>query len=189
MALAGCSTGRRRCPTDRRRARDAIGSPGPDRWRCTRDADQASIRRQIALRSAERPASGPTLKAIVAGGRIEPGQPSVTLCPEAIAERLGVPLAQISRDALSLVGAFTLRRRGVEAKLVLANPPAALDHTLVKTIALGRTWFEEIKAGATMQAIANREGVANAASLISSILPSWRPTWCARSSRVASPRR
>ena len=135
------------------------------------------------------PHRGPTLKAIVAGGRIEPGQPSVTLCPEAIAERLGVPLAQISRDALSLVGAFTLRRRGVEAKLVLANPPAALDHTLVKTIALGRTWFEEIKAGATMQAIANREGVANAASLISSILPSWRPTWCARSSRVASPRR
>jgi site-specific DNA recombinase len=34
-----------------------------------------------------------------------------------------------------------------------------LDRTLLKTVALGRVWFEEIKAGATMQAIPNREGV------------------------------
>ena len=102
---------------------------------------------------------GPTLRAIVESARIEPGQLSVTLCPEALAERLDVPLAYISRDALSLVGAFTLRRRGVEAKLVLANTPAALDRTLVKSVALGWAWFEEIKAGATMQAIASREGV------------------------------
>jgi hypothetical protein len=105
------------------------------------------------------PDRGPTLQAIVDSGRIEPGLLSVTLCPTAIAERLGIPLAQITRDALSLVGAFTLRRRGVEAKLVLANTPAALDRTLVKSVALGWIWFEEIKAGATMQAIANREGV------------------------------
>jgi site-specific DNA recombinase len=53
----------------------------------------------------------------------------------------------------------TLRRRGVEAKLVLANTPAALDRTLLKSVALSWVWFEEIKAGATMQAIADREGV------------------------------
>jgi hypothetical protein len=78
------------------------------------------------------------------------------LCPEAVAERLGVPLAHISRRALSLIGEFTLRRRGVEAKLVLASTPSALDRTLLKTVALGWVWFEEIKAGATMQAIADR---------------------------------
>ena len=72
---------------------------------------------------------------------------------------MDVPLAQISRGALSLVGDFTLRRRGVEAKLVLANTPSALDRTLVRTVARGWAWFEEIKAGATMQSIANREGV------------------------------
>ena len=102
---------------------------------------------------------GPTLEAIVASGRIEPGRLSVTLCPIAIAERLGVPTAQIRRGALSLVGEFTLRRRGIEAKLALANTPSALDRTLIKTVALGWVWFEEIKAGPTMQAIANREGV------------------------------
>jgi hypothetical protein len=105
------------------------------------------------------PDRGPTLRAIVASARIEPGRLSSTLCPEALAERLDVPLAHIRRDALSLVGEFTLRRRGVEARLVLANTPAALDRTLLKAVALGWAWFEEIKAGATMQAIANREGV------------------------------
>ena len=89
----------------------------------------------------------------------EPGLLSVTLRPEAIAERLGVPVAQISRSALSLGGEFALRRRGIEAKLVLANTPSALDRTLAKTVAQGWVWFEEIKAGATMHAIANREGV------------------------------
>jgi hypothetical protein len=105
------------------------------------------------------PDRGPTLRAIVASARIEPGRLLVTLCPEALAERLGIPLAQIGRDALSLAGECTLRRRGVEAKLVLANTPSALDHTLLRSVALGWAWFEEIKAGATMQAIANREGV------------------------------
>jgi site-specific DNA recombinase len=105
------------------------------------------------------PDRGPTLRAIVDSARIEPGRLSVTLCPIAMAERLGVPLAQISRSALSLGGEFALRRRGIEAKLVLANTPSALDRTLLKTVAVGWAWFEEIKAGATMQAIANREGV------------------------------
>ena len=105
------------------------------------------------------PDRGPILKAIVASGRIEPGLLSVTLCPEAMAERLGVPLAQISRNALSLVGEFKLRGRGIEAKLVFANTPSALDRTLVKTLARGWVWFEEIKAGATMQAIAHREDI------------------------------
>ncbi|HEU4475216.1 MAG TPA: recombinase family protein [Methyloceanibacter sp.] len=105
------------------------------------------------------PDRGPTLRAIVASARIEPGRLSVTLCSEALAARLGVPPAQINRDALSLVGEFTLRRRGVQARLVLANTPAALDRTLVKTVALGWAWFEEIKTGATMQSIADREGI------------------------------
>jgi site-specific DNA recombinase len=105
------------------------------------------------------PDRGPTLRAIVASARIEPGLLSITLCAETLAERLGVPLAHISRDALSLVGEFTLRRRGVEARLVLANTPSALDRTLLKAVAQGWVWFEEIKAGSTMQAIADREGI------------------------------
>ena len=99
------------------------------------------------------------MKALVDSGRIEPGRLSVTIDPTAIAERLDVPHEQLNRDALSLVGAFTLRRRGVEAKLVLGDTSPGVDRTLLRAVALGWIWFEEVKAGATMQAIANREGI------------------------------
>jgi DNA invertase Pin-like site-specific DNA recombinase len=102
---------------------------------------------------------GPMLSAIVDTGRIEPGRLSVTLDPYAIAEQLGVLSAHINQAALTLIGDFTLRRRGVEARLVFGDTSPGVDGTLLKTVAQGWAWFEEIKAGMTMQAIADREGV------------------------------
>ncbi len=102
---------------------------------------------------------GPTLRAIVDAGRIEPGHLSVALDPSALAERLGVLPAHINHDAITLVGDFTLRRRGVEARLVLNDTSSGVDGTLLKNLAQGWAWFEEIKAGMTMQAIADRECV------------------------------
>jgi len=102
---------------------------------------------------------GPMLSAIVDTGRIESGRLSVTLDPYAIAEQLGVLSAHIDQNALTLIGDFTLRRRGVEARLVFGDTSPGVDGTLLKTVAQGWAWFEEIKAGMTMQAIADREGV------------------------------
>jgi site-specific DNA recombinase len=109
-----------------------------------------------ALRSPDR---GPTLKALADSGRIGPGRLSVTLAPPALAERLGVSPGQINPDALSLAGEFTLRRRGVEAKLLMGDPSPQVDRTLLRAVALGWAWFEEVKAGASMQAVAKREGI------------------------------
>ena len=103
------------------------------------------------------PDRGPMLSAIVDAGRIEPGRLSVTLAPAALAERLGVPPAHINHDVLTLAGDFSLRRRGVEARLVLGDTSSGVDRTLLKNLAQGWVWFEEIKAGKTMQAIADRE--------------------------------
>jgi DNA invertase Pin-like site-specific DNA recombinase len=102
---------------------------------------------------------GPALSAIVDAGHIEPGRLSVTLDPSAIADKLGVLPVHIDHDALTLGGVFTLRRRGVEARLVLGDTSSGVDGTLLKNVAQGWTWFEEIKAGMTMQAIADREGM------------------------------
>jgi DNA invertase Pin-like site-specific DNA recombinase len=142
---------------------DALETPGAARG-LVEDATPETLRKlPSAARSLATALSGPnrapTLNAIVASGRIEPGLLSVALRPEAIAARLGVPPAQVSRDALFIQGDFTLRRRGVEAKLVLGDTSSAVDRTLLKTVAQGWVWFEEIKAGATMQAIADREGI------------------------------
>jgi len=109
-----------------------------------------------ALTGADR---GSVLRAIVAAGRIEPGRLSVTLDPVTLARRLDVSPDHLNQDALSLTGAFTLRRRGVEARLILDDTSSGVDRTLLKNVAQGWAWFEEIKAGMTMQAIAEREGM------------------------------
>ena len=85
------------------------------------------------------------LKTIVVSGRIALGLLSVTLCTIVIAMRLGVPIAQITRGALSLVGERTLRHPGIEAKVLLASAPCSFDRMLVKAVALGWVRFE--KAG------------------------------------------
>jgi site-specific DNA recombinase len=120
--------------------------------------EQPSRARDLAaaLNGADR---DPTLSAIVDSGRIEPGHLSVTLDPASIAEQLGVLPIHINHDALTLTGDFTLRRRGVEARFVLGDTSSGVDGTLLKNVAQGWVWFEEVKAGMTMQAIADRESV------------------------------
>jgi hypothetical protein len=108
------------------------------------------------LRGPER---GAALSALVAQGVVEPGQLLITLSAEALAESLGIVPEQLKSETLQIQGAFTLRRRGVEAKLVMGESAGAVDRTLLKTIATGWLWFEEVKAGTSMQAIARREGV------------------------------
>jgi len=102
---------------------------------------------------------GTLLRAFVAAGSIEPGRLSIRLDPAALAERLGIPSGHISEEILNLAGAFTLSRRGVEARLVLGEASTGVDRTLLKNVAQGWAWFEELKAGTTMLAIADREGV------------------------------
>tara|TARA_R110000787_G_scaffold27063_2_gene75286 strand:- start:707 stop:1198 length:492 start_codon:yes stop_codon:yes gene_type:complete len=102
---------------------------------------------------------GPALGLIVKGGSIQPGCLSVTLEPAALARHLGLLPHHINHDALELTGAFTLRRRGVEARLVFDDTSSGVDRTLLKNIARGWAWFEEVKTGITMQTIADREGM------------------------------
>src|SRR5439155_4628188 len=74
--------------------------------------------------------------------------------------------SQAESDTIVLSAPVEFRRRGVETKLMLpavAEPtkPGRLDPALVKAIARGRLWFEELAAGqvASIQAIAEREGI------------------------------
>ena len=42
---------------------------------------------------------------------------------------------------------------------MFGDTSSGIDGTLLKNVAHGWAWFEEIKAGMTMQAIAHREGM------------------------------
>jgi len=52
-----------------------------------------------------------------------------------------------------------MRRRGVELKLHLGDPPAEIDRTLVQNIMKGRSWLAMVIAGTTFSEIADSEGV------------------------------
>ena len=93
---------------------------------------------------------------------------------------LGVETKEAPQETKSgtmvLSAPVEFRRRGVETKLVLParvrlDEPARLDPALLKAVARGRLWFEELAAGrvASMQAIADREGMTQ--RYVSRLLP------------------
>jgi site-specific DNA recombinase len=81
----------------------------------------------------------------------------------------GVPASasQDGRDnAVELAAAVAFKRRGAETKLVLPglaqqNDRSRCDPALIKAIARGRTWFEELATGRvrSLQELAKRDGI------------------------------
>jgi DNA invertase Pin-like site-specific DNA recombinase len=103
------------------------------------------------------------LAALAHSGHIAPGRLAITLDRDAFAEQLHLPANRIDPASLTLGSAFTLRRRGVEAKLVLDEAEPEIDQTLLKNLSLGWSWFAEVKHGASMDEIASRNGVSQRA--------------------------
>jgi site-specific DNA recombinase len=69
-----------------------------------------------------------------------------------------------SDGAIELTTAVSIKRRGVGARLVLLdahNHPARCDLALVKAIARGRAWFDELVTGhvRSLQELAKRDGI------------------------------
>ena len=83
----------------------------------------------------------------------------MTIDADAITRHLGLTPDDIDRDDLTLAGDFVLRRRGVEARLVLGEPSSCVDKTLLRNVSLGWVWFEDMKAGPSMKAIADQENI------------------------------
>jgi site-specific DNA recombinase len=88
---------------------------------------------------------------------------SVTLDQQSLAKRLRVQEQRIDPVVLTIESGFTQRRRGVEAKLVLDQAAPAIDRTLSRNLALGWSWFDEIKLGASMKEVASRNGISQRA--------------------------
>jgi hypothetical protein len=71
-----------------------------------------------------------------------------------------------SNGAIELTTAVAFKRRGVETKLMLPgldqqNHSARRDPALIKAIARGRAWFDELVTGRalSLQALAKRDGI------------------------------
>jgi len=93
---------------------------------------------------------------------------TIKMRPGALSGRDGPSpaLEDPSSSAIELTAAVALKRRGVETKLTLPrldqqNHSARRDPALIKAIARGRAWFDELATGRapSLQALANRDGI------------------------------
>jgi DNA invertase Pin-like site-specific DNA recombinase len=98
------------------------------------------------------------LLALIARIDIAPGTLVLRIDATAIAARLEINPGAIDADRLISSHPFALRKRGVETKIVLADAPAGQDETLIRNIARAHAWFQRIRSGETVAAIAESEG-------------------------------
>ena len=117
-----------------------------------------------SLSLTNRSAKCELLQAIVERVTITPGQLNI----EIDGNRLVVLLTEVKTtktiESATPTVPFRVRRRGVEAKLVIKDnkrPVGGKDPMLIAVVARGNMWFEEITAGqtTTIRDIANREAI------------------------------
>ena len=65
----------------------------------------------------------------------------------------------INASGLTIETPFQMRRRGVELKLHLGDPPPEIDETLVQNIVKGRRWLAMVIDGKSFSEIAQVENV------------------------------
>lgn len=97
--------------------------------------------------------------ALVEQVKISQGRIDVQLERSSVAEALGLEAGMIRSEFLQRSATFQMRRRGVEARLLLGDDPAMIDPALLKFVSRAHVWWEEIKAGSTLGDLARREGV------------------------------
>ncbi|OSQ42008.1 recombinase family protein, partial [Marivita geojedonensis] len=90
---------------------------------------------------------------------LRPGAMRIQLDTLVLAKRLDCLPGQINASELTIEAPFQMRRRGVELKLHLGDPPPEIDETLVQNIAKGRRWLAMVIDGKSFSEIADNENV------------------------------
>ena len=101
--------------------------------------------------------AGVLLSTLISKGEVAPGKLTAILDATVVASHLQMPLVRIDPTALILKSSYVLRRRGVEAKMILNEQAPKVDKLLLRNVALGHAWFEDLKNGITIRQIAERE--------------------------------
>lgn len=90
---------------------------------------------------------------------LRPGAMRIQLSTLVLAKWLDCLPGHIKESELTIEAPFQMRRRGVELKLHLGDPPPEIDKTLVQKIARGRRWLTMVINGKSFSEIADSENV------------------------------
>ena len=98
------------------------------------------------------------LRRILSRGTIAPRKICLDLDPAVLAETLRFPAEALSPDLIHVSAPVHLRRRGVEAKLVIGTPNPDPDPVLLKTLALAHRWTSAVRKGRPLSEVASDAG-------------------------------
>jgi site-specific DNA recombinase len=90
--------------------------------------------------------------------RLGSGKIDIRMAPEILASALGVAPDAIDPDLTALCCPMSLRRRGVETRIVAGDLLPAPDQVLIRTLAEARTWAKALRSGTPLSELASRTG-------------------------------
>jgi len=100
----------------------------------------------------------PDLLDLTSRVRVTPGMLEIELHRDKVASIFEASAKELPDKIVSITVPFQRRRRGVETKLVYGYEPPKVDSVLLRRVARGYAWWDEIKSGrATFQEIIKRE--------------------------------
>ena len=90
---------------------------------------------------------------------VEPGRIRVELSGNAMCEQAEIGNASRSPEQLVFTIPFRMRRRGIEAKLMIGDNPAPVpDLILIRNLALAHSYYKAITEGQSVEDLASAEG-------------------------------
>jgi len=94
------------------------------------------------------------LLAVIDRVRIGQDRLKIDIAPDRLSKAFGIVVKDLDPDHLTFESPFTLRRRGVETRLLLDGDTIPRDGTLLRNIAKGQVFLERITSGQRVQQIA-----------------------------------
>lgn len=100
-----------------------------------------------------------TLRSLLRTGRIGPDGLSLELDPTVLATALGLGTHDLAPGLGEITATLRLRRRGIEAKLIIGQPTPRPDPILLKALAAAHRWMLDLQSGATLREVASKAGL------------------------------
>ncbi|OWU67100.1 recombinase family protein [Marinibacterium profundimaris] len=125
------------------------------------DAGRAAETRGAAenLRARLRTAGGGLGARLIAAGTLQRDRIDLSLEAPALAADLGIPAKDLDPAFLTLTAPFSLRRRGVEVKIIAGEVKPAPDPHLRAMLIRAHGWARALRSGTPLTALARRDKV------------------------------
>ena len=94
------------------------------------------------------------LAKLLSKGTLAPNTITLTLTPIPLAAELELKPEDLDLAALAIEAPFTLRRRGLEIRLIAGDRKPEPDRTLLRALARAHRWVDDLKRGKSLTQIA-----------------------------------